>query len=499
MLRMGAMRMLILLLVLVLATSAWAADLKGRTSVGVRFPIFVPLFEGDNFTTPTGHRQPFMMGWDFGVDVRRGISSQVMLGLTANYLTTYDDTTSRDNSGDDFNNSDNATAKLTGMAFGLNGYWFYEPEWLVQPYLLGGVGVDMWKVEDVVTDVSYKSTDLNVKIGTGLLFPISDNFTVDAQAKLTRDIANLSEDFPVGFYGPNTWEEYQDRPFKGYFEASIGLNFVFGGEPDTDGDGVSDSKDQCPDTPFGVEVDKAGCPFDTDGDGVPDYLDKCADTPKGAPVDAQGCPKDSDGDGVVDYLDKCANTPAGLKVDAAGCPFDADGDGVVNESDKCPDTPKGVKVDASGCPLDSDADGVPDHLDKCPGTPEGIPVDETGCPKIVKKGEKIVLHINFPTNSFEIDDPAKKILDGVAQTMQSFPEIKIRAGGFTDNTGSTGYNQTLSENRAKAVVAYLESKGVPANRMSFKGYGEDPKYFIADNSTEEGRAQNRRVELESVE
>ncbi len=83
--------------------------------------------------------------------------------------------------------------------------------------------------------------------------------------------------------------------------------------------------------------------------------------------------------------------------------------------------------------------------------------------------------------------------------MLSFPDIKIRAGGFTDNTGSTGHNQRLSENRAKAVTAYLESKGVPADRMSAKGFGEDPKYFVGDNATEEGKALNRRVELESVE
>ncbi|MEW6411810.1 MAG: OmpA family protein [Candidatus Zixiibacteriota bacterium] len=496
---MCSKRMLVVLLLLLVAASGSAADLKGKTSVGVRFPVFMPLFNGDNFTSSTGSRQPFMMGWDFGIEVKRGFSDQWMLGFTANYLTTYDDTTSIDNSGDELNNSDNATAKLTGMVFGAQAYWFYEPDWRFQPYLLAGVGADLWKVKDVVTDDSYGSTDLNVKIGTGLLFPVNENFTIDAQVKLTRDFANLSEDFPAGFYGPDTWEKYSDRPFKGYLEVSVGLAYLFGGEPDTDGDGVPDKKDQCPGTPEGVTVDASGCPIDTDGDGVADYLDKCPDTPKAAPVDAQGCPLDSDGDGVFDYLDNCPNTPKGWKVDAAGCPFDDDGDGVVNESDKCPDTPDGAEVDANGCPLDSDKDGVLDYLDKCPGTPAGIEVDETGCPKILKKGEKITLHINFPSNSYEIDDESKVILDGVAQTMQSFPEIKIRVSGFTDNTGSAGHNQQLSENRAKAVVTYLESKGVEGSRMSSVGYGETPEYFVGDNTTEEGRALNRRVELESVE
>jgi OOP family OmpA-OmpF porin len=91
------------------------------------------------------------------------------------------------------------------------------------------------------------------------------------------------------------------------------------GPLDSDGDGVIDSLDQCPDTPQGVVVDSRGCPLDTDGDGVPDYLDKCPDTPQGVTVDPQGCPLDSDSDGVYDYLDQCPNTPIGARVDVRGC------------------------------------------------------------------------------------------------------------------------------------------------------------------------------------
>lgn len=91
------------------------------------------------------------------------------------------------------------------------------------------------------------------------------------------------------------------------------------GPLDSDGDGVIDSLDQCPDTPQGVVVDSRGCPLDTDGDGVPDYLDKCPDTPQGVTVDPQGCPLDSDSDGVYDYLDQCPNTPIGARVDTRGC------------------------------------------------------------------------------------------------------------------------------------------------------------------------------------
>lgn len=149
---------------------------------------------------------------------------------------------------------------------------------------------------------------------------------------------------------------------------------------DSDNDGVNDLRDNCPDTPEGVEVDKNGCPKDSDGDGVPDYMDQCNDSLSGNKVDKNGCPLDSDGDGVFDYKDQCHNPNTGALVDEFGCPSDVDGDGVPDYLDKCNLTPIGVPVDANGCPKDSDNDGVADYLDKCPNTPADTPVDANGCP-----------------------------------------------------------------------------------------------------------------------
>ncbi len=491
-------RVLMALFLLAMASAGSGAELKGKTSLGVRFPVFIPVFNGSQFTTTTGNREPFMMGWNFGIEAKHGFSDQVMLGITANYLTTKDDTASIDNAGEDFTNSDNASAKLTGLAFGLEGEWYYEPDWRVQPYLLGGLGVDFWKVENLAGGSSHKATDLNFKIGTGLMFPISSNLAIDAQLKLTTDIANLSQDFPAGFYGPTDWKKYENRPFKGYLEPTIGLTYLFGGELDSDHDGVPDSRDKCPNTPRGVKVDKDGCPLDSDGDGVPDYLDKCPNTPKGVAVDSVGCPLDSDGDGVPDYLDKCPNTPKGMKVDSVGCPPDADGDGVPDYLDKCPNTPKGVAVDSVGCPLDSDGDGVPDYLDKCPNTPKGVKVDSVGCPLVKKITEKITLNIKYATSSYEPDALSKRQLDSIAERIIAYPDTKIEIRGYTDDRSTAQKNQILSENRANGVLDYLKSKGVPANQMVAKGFGEDPRYFVGDNKTEAGRAKNRRVEIESV-
>jgi outer membrane protein OmpA-like peptidoglycan-associated protein len=156
---------------------------------------------------------------------------------------------------------------------------------------------------------------------------------------------------------------------------------TFGCPLDADRDRVADGLDQCPDTPAGATVNSVGCPADVDRDGVLDGLDQCPDTPLGATVDVSGCPKDSDGDKVLDGIDKCPDTPAGVVVDAAGCSKDGDNDGVPDGLDKCPNTPVGVKVDATGCPLarDSDGDGVEDRMDRCPGTPRATPVDPVGC------------------------------------------------------------------------------------------------------------------------
>jgi len=229
---------------------------------------------------------------------------------------------------------------------------------------------------------------------------------------------------------------------------AFGVSFVFGNRKDADRDGVVDSKDKCPDTPFGVIVDKKGCPVDTDGDGVPDYLDKCPGTPPEAysKIDENGCPIDTDGDGVPDYLDKCPNTAkeAWGFVDKNGCPLDSDGDGVPDYLDKCKDTPAGVKVDANGCPIDTDGDGVPDYLDKCPDTPKEAKgtVDAKGC-LIDSDGDGVPDYLdlcpNTPAEARGFVDkngcPLDSDGDGVPDYLDKCPNTPIEARGKVDATG----------------------------------------------------------------
>jgi OOP family OmpA-OmpF porin len=240
--------------------------------------------------------------------------------------------------------------------------------------------------------------------------------------------------------------------------------------------------------------------YDDDGDGVPNNRDKCPNTPPGVKVGPDGCPLDSDGDGVPDTYDKCPNTPKGVKVNADGCPLDSDGDGIPDNIDKCPNTPKGVIVNAEGCPLDSDGDGVPDGLDQCPNTLPGVKVNSRGCaiPQIV---ELRGVHFEFDKSTLLLD--SKAILDRVAISLQSEPDVRVLIAGHTDALGSDEYNQRLSQARAQSVVDYLASKGVPAERMLARGYGESqpvaPNTHPDGSDNEEGREHNRRTEMHFLE
>jgi outer membrane protein OmpA-like peptidoglycan-associated protein len=104
--------------------------------------------------------------------------------------------------------------------------------------------------------------------------------------------------------------------------------------------------------------------------------------------------------------------------------------------------------------------------------------------------------VSFDTNSYAIKPSFATVLDQVAQTLNQNPEVKARVVGYTDSTGSAALNQTLSENRAESVVNYLIGQGVASNRLAAQGLGaSDP---IGDNNTEQGRAANRRVEMNLV-
>ena len=235
---------------------------------------------------------------------------------------------------------------------------------------------------------------------------------------------------------------------------------------------------------------------DTDGDGVLDMWDECPNTPAGVTVSSLGCEiqdlnRDSDNDRVPDSIDECPNTVAGAAVDPKGCSLDSDMDGVLTGVDRCPGTPPGAQVDEFGCiPRDDDTDGVANNADNCPNTRAGAKVDIYGC----EIRDIISLPgVNFQTGSDLLAPGAEQLVELAAQTLNNHPDLYVEVAGHTDSQGSDINNMGLSDRRAKTVLDYLVSFGVDPSRLSYKGYGESAP--IADNSTAEGRAMNRRVEL----
>ncbi len=233
-------------------------------------------------------------------------------------------------------------------------------------------------------------------------------------------------------------------------------------------------------------------PADTDGDGIIDAQDKCPNVAGLAKYD--GCPiPDTDGDGINDEMDKCP-TVAGLpKYD--GCPIpDTDGDGINDEQDKCPTVAGLARYD--GCPIpDTDGDGINDEEDKCPNL-AGVKENE-GCPvidvKIVERINYAAKNIYFITGSYKLSTKSNAALNEVVKVLNDNPELMVDIDGHTDNVGKDEMNQTLSDNRAASVKEYFVKKGIAEARLTSKGYGETKP--IADNNTAAGRTKNRRVEL----
>ncbi len=431
-----------------------------------------------------------------------------------------------------------STAKLRALRLMAN-LWYDIPLGNWAPYFGGGLGLQNTEFSNGGSDAD--DNTLGFQAGAGLSYWFSNRTSLGLDYRfITAEEPDFENTDPNNGVRSNLQGEYKAHNIGASFRYAFGGTFL-----DTDGDGVTDRNDKCPDTPEGVKVYTDGCPIDLDKDGVPDYLDKCPNTPAGTPVDSNGCPFDSDGDGVPDHLDQCPGTPAGAKVDARGCPVDSDGDGVPDYLDKCPDSPAGTAVNAQGCSIsDKDGDGIPDHLDKCPDSPAGQAVGPDGCPldsdgdgipdyldecpntpaglKILPNGcalvgdcrrprpgeavdangcaldQRFVLRgVKFEFDSDKLTAQAKLILNDVADTLAAYPGVKVEVQGHTDSLGTDAYNLGLSERRSIAVKRYLTGRGVAGGGLNPVGYGEAAP--IADNSTETGQEENRRVEFRVID
>lgn len=367
-----------------------------------------------------------------------------------------------------------------------NGYMLKESCWF-DPYIYLGLGASSIKDKDVTNGTTY----FKQVTGVGFNFWLTEKVALNFQAALDNVLApKLST---------------TDAKRENYAHYTFGVKFRFG-QKDTDGDGVKDKDDECPETPGKVEL--AGCP-DKDNDGVADKDDACPDVAgklefKGCPdtdgdgiIDSQdacpnaagkaelnGCP-DRDNDGVADKDDKCPDVAG--KKELAGCP-DRDGDGIADNDDACPDV-KGL-AQFNGCP-DTDGDGVADNVDKCPEV-FGV-ASNFGCPE-VKKFEYLKV-VYFDVDKSVATSKYTKDLNEVVTILNDHSDVTFNIEGYADEIGTDSYNLKLSEKRADYVINYLVKKGIAKERLDKKFYGKTN--FAADNKTAAGRALNRRVEIKT--
>jgi OmpA-OmpF porin, OOP family len=188
---------------------------------------------------------------------------------------------------------------------------------------------------------------------------------------------------------------------------------------------------------------------------------------------------------------------------------DADADGVADIDDNCPQTSSltetlrgavPTEVDACGCSLDpcredEDRDGVGACLDDCPGTHRGLAVKEDGCPAPLTRTVRVRLDVKFAFDKAEIEPGQEADLLRLRETLLRFPETRVRLEGHTDWKGTGEYNQRLSEARAAACREFiLRAGGIDPSRVEAVGFGEQRP--VADNTTEDGMARNRRTVAE---
>jgi len=344
-----------------------------------------------------------------------------------------------------------------------------------QPYVLLG-GNALFSVDS--------QTEVDLPIGLGLNIKVHPSTAINLQGAYHlsgENRSNMNLAMGVKYY---FLQEKKIKPLVEEEEEEVKLDKEE--ELDTDGDGVANTYDLCPNEAGLAMFD--GCP-DQDGDGIPDHTDKCPDD--AGPKIFGGCP-DTDGDGVPDSSDECPNVPGSKENN--GCPIiDSDGDGVPDGSDECKNE-YGPSA-TNGCP-DTDGDGVPDKDDKCIETPG--PASNMGCPQIEKKEQETLdlamVSVKFESNRATLKPSSFRNLNDIATIMKRYPSYKLRISGHTDNTGSVSLNQRLSEQRARSCYEYLASRGISASRMSYVGFGPDQPR--ADNDTESGRRLNRRVEFD---
>jgi len=438
----------------------------------------------------------------FGLSVRRGLSPRWTAELAYRYGTIRPGVERvTEDAGWTFDSFGNLHTEIHNPMLAVQ--YHFLPESKFSPYMGLGLGITAWRVLAGEEDGGWfptgttvqgfasdgdqyeKLSQVNFTLGAelGVEWWLADAFSLRLGGRYQVLTGNDLDNVGLSSWDATGNPEYVDAN-KGHVQGYLGVTWWFGGRKDSDGDGLDDRDDACPGQAEDYDgfQDGDGCPdFDNDRDGIPDAEDGCPDDPEDRDgfQDDDGCPDpDNDGDGILDSLDDCPDQAEDIDgfQDQDGCPDpDNDGDGVLDAQDACPDTPRGTAVDDRGCPLPA------------PQTDANVQAIETG---LVLEG------VNFKSGSAQLTAESIGVLSDVAASLKANPDVRVEVRGHTDATGSAEVNRDLSHRRAMAVRDVLVQLGVSPSRVTAVGYGED--YPIAPNDTAEGRAKNRRVELQRI-
>jgi len=511
------------------------ADMDGKWGLGVK--------GGGYKLGLTDHSDMWTLGWLINADLKYGINSNFALGVEGSWMQTYladlsDPTIIEDGAGLTTKNMPDGPRQQAYIG-GLFGEYHFIPEGTWSPYVSLGTGMYIWNwtdkdgntlssddpslagtqipVEDKAGDpYELKDQELYAMAGLGLeIFP-TEYMSIDVGAKfryLTHLFTSFTDDLDIVGTDPGQL----DLPAADG-EVYAGLNFYFGGKKVPPPTGSASASPTSGPAPLNVQFDGSAT-----GGRLPltyawDFGDG-GNSSEQSPSHTYETPGEYLATMVV--TDDKGNISQNNVPVTVACPPLAC---VASGNPRTGDVPLAVQFDGSasgGCPPvtyswdfgdgGTSAEQNPNHTYQTMGdftasltvtdskqNTSRKTVAVSGTVPFVPTPEKplILEGVNFLTNKAVLLENAKRILDYVATSLIAHPEVNVEIGGHTDADGSEKYNLKLSEQRAKAVLDYLVEKGVPATQLTSKGYGEAQP--TADNTTDEGKAKNRRVELKRM-
>jgi len=404
-------------------------DQYSHWSVGVNLGVTSPFL----FTGGTNASTDAKPAFGYGISVRDKLAHSFSLQLDIHGGTVEGENTSAPN-GVNFGGKSFKTTFYTGTLSGLANVAsvdFMHRKNAVNFYLSAGIGLASYHptyVDVAGNSISYTNTDGSTHYVKELVIPVGGSIKFRLSESLALNVG-YTENFLDGynFSGYHTVNPNGGATYKGHYSYGYGgLEYTFGTSTKPNLDWVN---------PVAMMYDEL---YDA-------ALRQEVEALKGRVTNVENAvndlKKDSDGDGVADQFDKCPNTPAGTVVDGAGCP-------IIFPK---PDTAKAA-------------------------APTAVAYS----------------NIQFEFDSSVLKTSSYPVLDATSSDLRSNSSV-VTIAGYASSEGTAAHNMRLSKDRANSVKTYLVNSGVDAKRLKIKGFGET--HPIADNSTEEGRILNRRVEF----